>query len=88
MYTTIYVLRKNIIIFSSESYYFYSCEKLLYIAYACFCNVLLNKHPFIGRKNTFKRRGNGKRETRLISVYLLTCLCLRLSIRLFIRTYM
>ena len=50
--------------FSSESYYFYSCEKLLYSAYACFCNVLINKHPFIGGKNIFKRRENGKRETR------------------------
>ena len=50
--------------FSSESYYFYSCEKMLYIAYACFCNVLINKHTFHWQKEYFKGRGNGKRETR------------------------
>ena len=49
--------------FSSESYYFYSCEKLLCIACVFFGNVLINKHPFIGGKNIFKRRGSGKRET-------------------------
>ena len=73
MCTTIYVLRKN-----SESYYFYRCVKLLYIAYAWFCNVLINKHPFIGGKNIFKRRGNGKRETpelKIFHLYSETSLC-------------
>ena len=32
--------KKKIYIFSSENYYFYSREVLLYIAWACLCNDL------------------------------------------------
>ena len=46
-----------------EEIYYFSSESLLHIAYACFCNILINKQPFIG-KNNFKRRENEKRETR------------------------
>ena len=34
---------------------YFSSESLLYIAYVCFCNILINKQLFIGRKNIFKR---------------------------------
>ena len=37
-----------------EEKYYFSSESLLYIAYACFCNILINKHLLIGRKNIFK----------------------------------
>ena len=53
MYPTIYVLRKNSKKHSTENCHFYSREKSLYIAWACFRNVL-NVHHVV-TKLYFKR---------------------------------
>ena len=52
-----------------EEKYYFSSESLLYIAYACFCNILINKQPFIGRKNIFKRRENGEKQGKFLSTF-------------------
>ena len=43
-----------------EEKYYFSSERLLYITFACFCNIFINKHLLIGRKNIFKRKERNK----------------------------
>ena len=50
---------------SFEEKYYFSPESLLYIAYACFCNILINKHLFIGRKKYFQKKRKWKERNKV-----------------------